>query len=254
MSDTVQLEQAKDEMTELHKQIVEMEQDEVSRMHQPLAYLSEMIVSLTHEVNNPLGAILLYSELLIRNDVSHPLKKDLKVIHNEAKRAAQAMTELTDFYSATVPDVRRTHFHNLVKKIFEIRRYTRSVRNIRVSTNLGRTAAYVKCDPAQLKHAIMQVVMNAEETLYKQGGGNIVVATRQYRGRVRLSIAHNGPGIPEKQLERVFQPFLTMKSMGEKATLESSSCQAIITAYGGTITAQNNRMGGVTFTIELPVD
>ncbi len=212
-----------------------------------------MTAGIAHEVNNPLGGILLFSELMMKSNVSRQMKKDLRVIHGEAKRAARIMTDLLTFSLGTISETRRSNMHRIINKVLEKRRYAQSVQNISVSSNLSKTPIYINCDSSQLKHAFMHLVLNAEEALQKQNGGYIVITTQKYGEWVRVSIADDGPGIAKEHLKNVFHPFFTTKQPGEGTGLGLSTCHDIITTHGGLIQAENNRMGGATFTVELPL-
>ncbi len=220
---------------------------------QLLASLGEMTAGIAHEVNNPLGGILLFSELMMKSNVSRQMKKDLRVIHGEAKRAARIMTDLLTFSLGAISETRRSNLHRIINKVLEMRRYSQSVHNISVSTNLNKTPVYINCDASQLKHALMHLVLNAEEALQAQGSGHIVITTQKYGEWVRISIADDGPGIAEEHLQHVFHPFYTTKQTGDGTGLGLSTCHGIITTHGGLIHAENNRMGGATFTVELPL-
>lgn len=220
---------------------------------QLLASLGEMTAGIAHEINNPLGSILLFSELMMKSNVSRQMKKDLRVIHGEATRAARIMTDLLTFSLGTISETRRSNLHRIINKVLEMRRYAQSVQNISASTNLDKTPVYINCVPSQLKHVFMHLVLNAEEVLQKQNGGHIIITTRKYGEWVRISIADDGPGIAEEHLQGVFHPFYTTKEPGDGTGLGLSTCHGIITTHGGLIHAENNRMGGATFTVELPM-
>jgi two-component system, NtrC family, sensor kinase len=252
MVNTAQIEKPQKEATVAGNPVCEMEYQTLRTGYHQLSYLSEMMISLTHEVNNPLGAILLYSELLLKSDVPRGLKKDLKVIHSEARRAVQAITDLLYVYSASVPEMQHTNLNNIIKKVLEIREYTQKVTNIQSSTRLCSTPPIINGDPVQLRHVIMRVILNAEECMKQQGGGKIIISTKAPGGRVRLSITSNGNVPAEEQLQRISQPFLIMKPAQEKTGMELINCHTIINAHGGSLTAENNRLGGVTFNIDLP--
>ncbi len=220
---------------------------------QLLASLGEMTAGIAHEVNNPLGGILLFSELMMKSNVPRQMKKDLRVIHGEAKRAAKIMTDLQTFSLGTISETRRSNLHRIINKVLEMRRYAQSVQNVSVSTNLNKNPVYINCDSSQLKHAFMHLILNAEEALQKKKGGHIIITTQKYGEWVRVSIADDGPGIAEEHLKHVFHPFFTTKKIGDGTGLGLSTCHGIITTHGGLIQTENNRMGGATFTVELPI-
>ena len=220
---------------------------------QLLASLGEMTAGIAHEVNNPLGSVLLYAELLLSSDLPTPIKKDLKVIHDEAKRAARIMTELLTYSRRVEPRTRRLNLHSVLKKVLDMRQYEEKVHNIAVAANRLDGQLYVKGDSAQLTQVFMNLILNAEEALRESNGGNIVITTQIEGEWVKVSVADDGTGIPEENLERVFYPFFTTKRVGEGTGLGLSVCYGIVTSHGGLIHAENNEMGGATFTVALPL-
>jgi len=236
-----------EDVTELRKA---QEQLQHSRL---LASLGEMTAGIAHEVNNPLGSILLYSELLIASDVPSQTKKDLKIIHEEARRAAKIMTDLLIYGRRTKSQMQRLNLHHPLKKVLEMRRYEQRVQNIAVSVNLQDKPLYVSGDSSQIMQVLMNLVLNAEESLRESKGGNIVITTQTVGEWARVSIADDGIGIPHEDLNQVFYPFFTTKQVGEGTGLGLSTCYGIITGHNGLIRAENNEMGGATFIIELPL-
>lgn len=234
--------------------ITEHQQAQEQLQHsQLLASLGEMTAGIAHEVNNPLSSVLLYSELLLASDVPTPIKKDLKVIHDEAKRATRIMTELLTYSRRVEPRMRRLNLHSVLKKVLDMRRYQERVRNITVATNLLDGPLYVKGDSAQLTQVFMNLLLNAEEALRESNGGNIAITTQRDGEGAKISVADDGTGIPQENLKRVFNPFFTTKQVGEGTGLGLSVCYGIVTGHGGLIHAENNKMGGATFTVELPL-
>jgi len=235
-----------EDVTELRKT---QEQLQHSRL---LASLGEMTAGIAHEVNNPLGCILLYSELLASSDVPSQMKKDLKIIHEEAKRATKIMTDLLTYGRRTKSQMRRLNLYNPLKKVLEMRQYEQKVQNITVTTNLMDSPLYVNGDSSQLMQVFMNLILNAEEALRASNGGNIIITAETNDEWARVQIADDGPGVPQKSLNQIFYPFFTTKEIGEGTGLGLSTCYGIITGHDGLIWAENNEMGGATFTIELP--
>ena len=134
-----------------------------------------------------------------------------------------------------------------------MRRYEQKVQNINVSANLLSGPLYIKGDSSQLMQVFMNLMLNAEEALRESNGGNIVITTQIDGDWTKVSIADDGTGIPEENLNQVFYPFFSTKGVGEGTGLGLSTCYGIVTAHGGLIRAENNEMGGATFTVELPL-
>jgi PAS domain S-box-containing protein len=238
----------------LYQDVTELRKTQEQLQHsQLLASLGEMTAGIAHEVNNPLGSVLLYSELLMAGDTPKSIKKDLKVIHDEAKRAARIMTDLLTYSRRMGSQGRRIDLHRVLKKVIEIRRYAETVRNISVNTDLWNGPLYVNGNSSQLVQLLMNLLLNAEETLEESNGGNIFITTRTNGEWARISVADNGPGIPQDNLQQIFYPFFTTKPVGKGTGLGLSTCYGIVTAHKGLIRAENNEMGGATFIVELPL-
>ena len=233
---------------------IERKQAEEQLQHsQLLSSLGKMTAGIAHEVNNPLGSILLYTELLMSGDLPQQIKKDLRVIHDESKRAVKIITALLTYSRKMKPEMRRFNLNELLKKVLAIRQYEEKVQNITVSTNLQRGPVYLEGDSSQLMQVFINILLNAEEAITEHEGGQIIITTQVKETRVKVSIADNGTGIPQDILKKVFLPFFTTKRIGEGTGLGLSTCYGIITTHKGMIYAENNEMGGATFSVELPL-
>ena len=217
-----------------------------------LASLGKMTAGIAHEVNNPLGSILLYSELMMKSAIPVEVKKDLKVIHDEARRAARVMTDLLTYSLGGSNKVHKIDLHQVLRKVLDMRLYTQTVRNIDVSINLIDGPLYIYGDESQLSQVFMNILLNAEEILDETSCGNIYIETGSDDDWARVFISDDGTGIPEENLSQVFYPFFTTKDIGEGTGLGLSTCYGIVTSHGGLIHAENNHMGGATIVVELP--
>jgi PAS domain S-box-containing protein len=218
-----------------------------------LASLGKMTAGIAHEVNNPLGSILLFSELMMKSKLPADTKKDLRVIHDEAKRAAKVMSDLLTYSLSGRNKSELLDLHQIIYKVIDMRVYTETVQNISVSLDLTDHPLYVYGDKSQLSRVFMNIMLNAEEAMVDKNGGNISIITRSDNNWSKISIADDGIGIPEENLGQIFYPFFTTKKIGEGTGLGLSTCYGIITSHGGLIHAENNDMGGVTIIVELPL-
>lgn len=226
---------------------------EQSRHSQLLTTLGEMMASIANEVNNPLGSILLYSELLMAGDTSPQTKKDLKVIHDEARRAARAMTYLLTYCRQERAELRCLDMNRILDNLLRRCRHSETAHNVTIATDLQDGPLPVKGDSSQLNQLFMNLILNAEEALKQADGGHITVTTRREGEWVKISITDDGPGILPENLQQIFYPFFTTKQTGEGAGLGLSTCYGIVTSHKGLISAENNKTGGATFTVELPM-
>ncbi|MBN1600846.1 MAG: PAS domain S-box protein [Chitinispirillaceae bacterium] len=235
------------DISEIKKIEVQLQQSQL------LASLGTMTAGIAHEVNNPLGSILLLSELLLKDNAPDAIKKDLRIIHSEAKRAAKIMSTLLTYRKRTVTNNRRLNLNRIIKKVMDIRQYRQSVLNINQTTVLPQEPLYIRGDYSQLVQVFINVVINAEEALRDRVGGNIQITAQAEHQWVKIEISDNGCGISNENLDNIFHPFFTTKNVGEGTGLGLSTSYSVITSHNGLIRAENNESGGAKIIIELPL-
>jgi len=226
---------------------------ELLQHSQLLASLGEMTAGIAHQVNNPLGSILLYSELMAALDLPPEIKRDLKIIHEEARRATKVMTDLLSYTRREKASPRRLNLHTILSKVLDMRRYTQGVQNIKTTAGFCAAPLHVKGDPTQLMQVFMNLVFNAEGALKEAGGGNIYVSTAREGSWAKVSVAGDGESVAPEDLAHVFYPFFGKRWAEDGSGLGLCTCYGIVTDHGGLIRAENNGVGGTTFAVELPL-
>jgi signal transduction histidine kinase len=158
------------------------------------------------------------------------------------------MHELVTFASPDKPKLElldiRTEVQSLVN--FIDREMTRQ--QIAITTHFAPSPAQVRFDPDRLRQILLNLMQNAEQAL--RGPGQIDISITSDAERVRLRIADNGPGIPEEDRQRIFEPFYSTKANGSGLGL--ALVRRFVTEADGTITCENNSPQGTIFRIELP--
>ena len=220
---------------------------------QLLASLGEMTAGIAHEVNNPLATVLLYSEMLMDSEVPREINRDLRIVHDEVKRAAQIMTNLLTYSCQSTSKVRRLNLNKILRKVTDMRRYTQTVQNITVYVDLPEEQITVRGNAPQLTQVFMNLVVNAEEAVRESEDRTIVITAGIDGDWVKVSVADTGTGIPEENLGQVFYPFFSTKRNRKGTGLGLSICYGIVTEHGGLIHVENNPTGGATFSVELPL-
>ncbi len=226
--------------------------EEQLQRSQLLASLGEMTAGIAHEVNNPLAAILLYAELVNRAGLPQQVKKDLRVIRDEARRASAIMKDLLTYSRKAEPVTQPVDVHPILKKVIDMRRYQEQVRNVEIATDFSAGPLRVHGNSSQLTQLFMNLIVNAEEAVEQAEERKITVTTVADGEWARISVTDTGAGIPKKNLSQVFIPFFSTKTQGRGTGLGLSTCYGIATAHRGTIRAENNRGAGSTFIVELP--
>ena len=219
-----------------------------------LASIGEMVSGVAHEINNPLTGILGYAQLLQEEDIPENIKKDLGKISSEAKRTAKIVQNLLSFARQYKLEKVPTDINDVINRTLELRNYELKVNNIQVKTEFQADLPLVLTDSHQLIQVFLNLIVNAESAMVEaHGKGMLTVTTRGSDGKIEISFADNGPGIPKESLDKVFDPFFTTKEVGKGTGLGLSICHGIVTGLGGSIYAKSKLGRGATFIVELPI-
>jgi two-component system NtrC family sensor kinase len=220
-----------------------------------LASLGELASGTAHELNNPLTSIIGFSQLLMEKEVPDDIREDLKLINNEAQRAATVTKNLLTFARKHAPVKQLTQINSIIEDVLKLRAYEHKVNNIEVVKQLHPDLPEMMVDYFQMQQVFMNIIINAEYFMtaaYKSG--TLTITTKKQNGTVRISFADDGPGIPPENLKRIFDPFFTTKETGKGTGLGLSICHGIVTEHGGQIYATSQPGKGATILIGLPIN
>jgi PAS domain S-box-containing protein len=219
-----------------------------------LAAVGQLVSGVAHEVNNPLTAILGFSDLLL-NDASLPehAKKDLRVIMQEAQRTKTIVQNLLSFARQVPPQREPVDLNTLLRRTVQLRAYDLNTRRIEVVERFTEPLPPVIGDSHQLQQVFLNILNNAYDAILETGrAGGIEVTTAPTATHIEVSFRDNGPGVA--QPERIFDPFFTTKEAGKGTGLGLSICYGIVRQHGGEISCRNNQDApGATFSVRLPI-
>ena len=218
-----------------------------------LASIGEMVAGVAHEINNPMAAIMGFSQLVLGRDLDSVTRTDLEKILAEAKRASRIITDLQSFARGHALKRRYLNVVDLMKRVLGLNACKLSTANLEVITMFGSDEAMVLGDRSELERAFLSVLTNAVEfAAGGKGGGRLTVELTSVEGGVRIVFADDGPGIRREDLPKIFDPFFTTKGVGKGSGLGLSLSYGVVRAHGGTISAESELGQGATFTIDLP--
>jgi PAS domain S-box-containing protein len=218
-----------------------------------LAAVGQLISGVAHELNNPLTAILGYSQLLTSNgQLGAQALAYTEKLYKQAQRTHRIVQNLLSFSRQHKPERSPVRLKQIIEDTLGLRDYDLRMSQIDLQLDLAEKLPEVSADPHQLQQVFLNLINNAVDAILEQGSaGKIRVHTGVEGDQVFIEFSDSGPGV--KDPSRVFDPFYTTKPVGKGTGLGLSICYGIITEHGGTIRVQNLPQGGACFRIELPL-
>jgi signal transduction histidine kinase/CheY-like chemotaxis protein len=234
----------------MEKQKKELERK--AQINSRLVSVGEMASGIAHEINNPLTAVIGYTQILQNKKIPGEIREYLGNIFDGAQRVAGIVNRLLVFARQRKPSRSFIDINKILLNTVELCAYNMKTANIKVITDLQPELAGTVADSGQIQQVFLNIIINAEKELEAKGGGILIIATKQIGNFIRISFADNGPGINKKNLERIFDPFFTTRAAGEGTGLGLSVCHGILSEHNGRIYAESEEGMGATFIVELP--
>ncbi len=238
----------------LHESIIELENTEKAlKQTEKLASMGQLSAGIAHEVNNPLGIVLLYSHILMEKlNESSEIFDDIKMIANHADRCKNIISGLLNFARKNEVQLKNVDLIQIIKKSIKNVVVPETI-TVNIINNLDNETAYM--DPDQIIQVFTNLIKNAVDALNNEG--IITIITEGNIKEVSISIKDNGPGIPKEHLEKLFEPFYTTKTIGKGTGLGLSVSYGIVKMHKGRISVDSNTeitkgKTGTTFTVVLP--
>ena len=217
-----------------------------------LAVVGRLAAGVAHQINNPLGGIMLFSNLLLRKfPEPGQTRENLERIVNESKRCQRIVQGLLDFARNREPKLERTNLAELIDKTLLLVEHQALFHNITIVRRYDAAAPPVLVDAAQMQEVFLNLVLNAVEAMNRQGSLTLMTESIEHGQAVRVTVADTGCGVPEELLERIFEPFFTTKEEGKGTGLGLSICRGIVEGNGGSIWARSTPGDGTAFCIRL---
>ena len=216
-----------------------------------LVSLGQLAAGAAHEINNPLAAILGFSDLLA-DDPTIPEKARATAakIREQARRTKTLVGNLLSFARQVPPERTLLDINTVVNNAVQLRALDLRSATTRVELQLESVLPGVRGDGNQLMQVFFNIISNALDAMEAANGGVLTVKTIRDRSNVVVLFSDNGPGI--KEPHRVFDPFYTTKPVGKGTGLGLSICFGIIQEHAGKIFCYNRQEGGAVFRVELP--
>jgi len=239
---------------ELEHQLQNMELARVGRV----AVMGELAASLAHEVNNPIGAIVVNASagqrLVAAGKIgTEELTELLADIVADGRRAGEVIEGIRNMVRKGEARRSLTPIGDTIHQLLRIVHADAIGRDVKVTAEVGPDACQVWGDPVQLLQVLLNLALNALEAMSAMPPDArrlSIRAGRNGNGDIRVSVRDTGPGFPGETAEQLFEPFFSTKSEGTGMGLAIS--RSIIEAHGGTLSGENCDGGGACFTVRLP--
>ncbi len=214
-----------------------------------LASLGQLVGGAAHELNNPLTAMMGYSDLLAATPLSAEQRLLMQKIEYQVRRTRTLVSSLLSFAKQVPAEMTLLDVNALVQTAVKLGQPLLRGPRVQVHTDLASGLPRVLGDSNQLLQVCLHITNNALHAM-SEHGGTLTVSTRLQDSFVLLEFVDDGPGMQEP--DRVFDPFYTTRPVGQGTGLGLSVCYGIIQEHNGKIMCQNRPEGGATFRIELP--
>jgi PAS domain S-box/PAS domain S-box len=231
----------------------ELEETHLKLLHsEKMASLGKMAAGVAHEINNPLGGILIYANLLLEETPAEdPKWANLKHIVDQTMRCKDIVKELLDFSRQTKHRWVQCDINQSLEQIIGLLGKQALFHDIQIIKEIDPLLIPIIADPGQLNQVFINLMTNAADAM--NGIGILTVRTYSLpeEGKIGVEISDTGCGIPPEILPRIFDPFFTTKDKGTGLGL--STVYGIIGEHGGSIEVRSNTGQGTVFILRLPV-
>jgi two-component system NtrC family sensor kinase len=243
-----QLEKSHRELQVSHQEL-EQAQTQLIRTEK-LASIGQLAAGVAHEINNPLGTILIYSHLIQKSlEPDDPKREDIALVISEANRAKDIVQGLLSFAREKKLRASEVNVNDILEEVLSLVVNQSLFHNIKIKKSFDQGPQTIVADETQLKQVFLNIILNAAQAM--EGNGKLTISTIFDKKQIKIKIADIGPGIPPEVMGKLFSPFFTTKEKGTGLGLAIS--YGIIERHQGKIDVETDLGKGSTFVITLPV-
>ena len=228
--------------------------EEKLQRSEQLASIGTLAAGIAHEINNPVGGILLSAQSALEEIGLSPdgdyVKRCLEEIVEDAKRCGRIIQSVLRYARQESTQRWSSDINTLVKRTLHLTRESVLKREGALVLDLAEDLPLIAVNPTELEQVLVNLIQNAMDL--SGGGTRVSISTRRSADGVRVVVSDNGPGIPPEQLEHIFDPFYTTRGQTGGTGLGLSVVHGIIRAHGGRIETESIPGHGTTFTVDLP--
>jgi two-component system, NtrC family, sensor kinase len=219
-----------------------------------LASIGQLAAGVAHELNNPLGTIMLYSSMLKKAQLEMiELSEDLKLIEEEAKRCKNIVSNLLNFARQGKLNMSRFDINSLLENIIKSISINPAFKGINIDLETYLNRFLLKEIKISLSRFLLILISNACEAVEDKEKKSVTVNLQQSDSNLIIKISDNGCGISKENFNKIFTPFFTTKKMGKGTGLGLAISYGIIKMHRGSVSFQSEEGKGTTFTVDIPL-
>jgi signal transduction histidine kinase len=242
-----ELQRATDQLSDTQRQLQSSFQQ--LRRADRLSAVGQLAASLAHEIRNPLGSIEGAVDIVERSGDENRRREFLGIIKTEARRLNGLLTNLLDFARPRSPQIRPTEIEAIVRTVLDLTAHNAQQHGIVLTPYVAVGLPQVECDAEQIVQVLLNLTLNAIQA--SPTGSQISISANRSEDMILMRVSDEGSGIPDADLDKIFDPFYTTKEGGTGLGLAIS--HQILAQHRGGIAVERNSGKGMTFTITLPI-
>jgi len=239
-------------LQESHRQLAQAE--ELLVQTERLASMGQLSAGVAHEVNNPLGSILIYSHMMLKQLADQdPLREDLDMILREATRCRNIVRSLLDYARQTHVGRVRTDISEVIDEVWVAMVPVANKKNIELLPDLVGSLPPMMIDRNQIRQMLCNLVQNAIDTSPEGGIVRLTARASESADTVHFEISDQGGGLSKESLAKVFIPRFSSSELGKGMGLGPAIAYGVVKMHSGTISVQSEEGKGTTYFISLPM-
>jgi PAS domain S-box-containing protein len=220
-----------------------------------LVSIGQLASGVAHEINNPLGVIQIYANLISKsNPQDAQVDADIRIIQKHTEQCKSIVQALLNFARVSEPLKAKCDIHECLADVLKVLEPQMNKKAIELETEIDRDLPNLLLDETQMKQVFMNLIINALQSMDNRGKITISLRRDVIEKHIEIKIADTGAGIAEKYLNRIFDPFFTTKGPGKGTGLGLAVSYGIVKRHGGEISVDSIPGQGSSFTIHLPIE
>ena len=248
------LENLKEQVDILEATVQELQQAQAELMQsEKMGSIGLLAGGVAHEINNPLQVVTGRIELLLARKNDRVTQQTLQCVLENTNRMTGIVSNLLSFSRhSSDGEMQEINVSAILDKTLALLEHQMVTDNIVIIRDLQELDPILG-RPGQLQQVFTNLILNAYQAMQERGGGELTIKTSLQSDMVEVDITDTGPGIPQKHLDHLFEPFFSTKPEGKGTGLGLSIAYGIVQSHGGSIKVQSVEGRGTCFSVSLPI-